>query len=51
MPLTKSREKLALIRIEQCTLNKFFLSLPEPKNHSLLGELERREALSFGKRL
>ncbi len=46
MSVTKSREKLAPIRIEQCTLNKFFPNLPEPEDHSLLAELERREALS-----
>ena len=50
MSVTKSRENLAPIRIEQCTLNKFFPNLPEPKNHSLLAELERRKALSIGKR-
>ena len=49
MQLTKSKEKLAPIRIEQCTLNKFFPNLPEPKNHSLLAELERRETLFIGK--
>ena len=49
MSLTKSREKLAPIRIEQCTLNKFFPNLPEPKDYSLLAELERRKALSTDK--
>ena len=48
MLVTKLREKLAPIKIEQPTLNKFFPNLPKPKNHSLLAELERREALSNG---
>ena len=45
MQLNKIREKLAPIKIEQCTLNKFFPNLPELEDHSLLAELKRREAL------
>ena len=44
MLVTKLREKLAPIKIEQPTLSKFFPNLPKLKNHSLLAELERREA-------
>ena len=47
MLVTKSRENFTPIRIEQCTLNKFFPNLPKPKNHSLLAELERRETLTI----
>ena len=50
MSVTKLRENLAPIKIEQPTLNKFFPNLPEPKDHSLLAELERREALSNSNR-
>lgn len=49
MLVTKSRENLAPIRIEQCTLNKFFPNLPESKNHSLIAELERGKTLFAGK--
>ena len=31
MRLSKIREKIAPIKIEQCTLNKFFPNLPEPE--------------------
>lgn len=46
MPITNLREVLTPIKIEQCTLNKFFSNLPKPKNHSLLAELEKSEVLS-----
>ena len=46
MPINKTRESSAPIKIEQCTLNKFFPNLPEPKSHSLVTELERRNGLS-----
>jgi len=49
MLISKIREKLAPIKIEQYTLNKFFPNLPEPKNHSLLAEVKRRKALSIDK--
>jgi len=48
MSVTKLREKLAPIKIEQTTLNKFFPNLPKPENHSLMAELERRKALLNG---
>ena len=48
MPITKLKEKIAPIRIEQCTLNKFFPNTPKFKDHSLLAEIERKEALSEG---
>ena len=47
MLVTKSRENLAPIKIEQCTLNKFFPNLPDPENHSLLAEIEGKETLSI----
>ena len=47
MPVTKSRENLAPIKIEQCTLNKFFPNLPKLKDYSLLGELEAEKTQSF----
>jgi len=50
MQLSKIREKLAPIKIKQCTLNKFFPNLPEPEDHSLLAELKKREALFSSKR-
>jgi hypothetical protein len=46
MRLTKIRENFAPIKIEQCTLNKFFPNLPKPKDHSLITEIGRKEALS-----
>lgn len=45
MPINKIRECTALIKIEQPTLNKFFPNLPEPKNHSLVTELQRKNRL------
>lgn len=48
MRLIKSRKNCAPIKIEQPTLNKFFPNLPKPKDHSLLTELERIDALSEG---
>jgi hypothetical protein len=46
MLVTKIRENYAPIKIEQCTLNKFFPNLPKPLNHSLVAELEKNERLS-----
>ena len=48
MLLYKIRESSAPIKIEQPTLNKFFPNLPEPKNHSLVTELEKRNGLTNG---
>ena len=48
MPINKIRDSLAPIKIEQPTLNKFFPNLPEPKNHSLVTELEKRNGLTNG---
>ena len=36
----------APIKIEQCTLNKFFPELSEPKNHSLVKKLKQVNSLS-----
>jgi len=46
MRLTKLNEKIAPIKIEQSTLNKFFPDLPKPKNHSLITKLQERDVLS-----
>ena len=48
MLLSKLREKLTPIKIEQTTLNKFFPELPEPTDDSLPSEIESRMALSKG---
>jgi len=46
MLIDKLNEKLAPIKIEQSTLNKFFPDLPELKNHSLMTKLKERDVLS-----
>ena len=48
MLLSKLRENLTPIKIEQTTLNKFFPELPEPTDDSLPSEIESRLALSNG---
>ena len=50
MPITKLREKIAPIKIEQSNLNKFFPFLSEPTDDYLPTEIERRMALSKGDR-
>ena len=46
MRLSKLREKLTPIKIEQTTLYKFCSDLPEPKTRDLLVQLSKREAIS-----
>jgi len=46
MSISKSRENLAPIKIEQTTLYKFCSNLPEPKTRDLLVQLSKKEAIS-----
>lgn len=46
MLLTKRMGRNAPIKIEQCTLNKFFPELPKPKECSLVKKLEQINSLS-----
>jgi hypothetical protein len=46
MPITKLREIIAPIQIEQFNLNKFFHHLPKLENYSLPAESERNKAVS-----
>ena len=48
MPINKSSEKFAPIKIEQSTLNKFFPNLPEPRAHSLIKRLKKIDTLTSG---
>ena len=50
MPIPKINKCLTPIKIEQSTLNKFFPSLPKPKNHSLMERLKERSAFFQDKR-
>ena len=49
MQVNKTREKIAPIKIEQCTLNKFFPNLCESTEHGLLAQLKERKAISCDK--
>ena len=46
MPITKRMGRNAPIKIEQCTLNKFFPGLPRPKDHGLITRLKQINSLS-----
>ncbi|MCP6719045.1 MAG: hypothetical protein KJI71_02290, partial [Patescibacteria group bacterium] len=46
MPITKKIGRNTPIKIEQCTLNKFFPELPKPKEHSLIKRLKQINSLS-----
>jgi hypothetical protein len=46
MLITKKMGRNAPIKIEQCTLNKFFPELPKPKEHSLVKKLDQINNLS-----
>ncbi len=46
MRLTKLIGRNAPIKIEQCTLNKFFPEIPKPKEHGLIKKLKRINGLS-----
>ena len=46
MLIKKKMGRNAPIKIEQCTLNKFFPELSEPKNHSLVKKLKQVNSLS-----
>jgi len=46
MPITKLIGRNAPIKIEQCTLNKFFPNLPKPQEHSLAKRLKQINRLS-----
>lgn len=50
MPVPKINKYLAPIKIEQSTLNKFFPSLSNLKNHSLVEKLKERSAFFQDKR-
>jgi len=49
MPITKIIGRNTPIKIEQCTLNKFFPELPKPKEHSLVKTLDQINSLSANK--
>jgi hypothetical protein len=44
MPITKLKRKIAPIKIEQSTLNKFFPNLPKPTEDSLPAQIDKRMA-------
>ncbi|KKK43525.1 MAG: hypothetical protein Lokiarch_26300, partial [Candidatus Lokiarchaeum sp. GC14_75] len=46
MQVMKIREKFAPIKIEQCTLNKFFPEIPNPKEHGLIKKLKQINGFS-----
>ncbi len=46
MQVTKNMGRNTPIKIEQCTLNKFFPELPKPKDHSLIKRLKQINSLS-----
>ena len=46
MPITKVIGRNAPIKIEQCTLNKFFPEIPKPKEHGLIKKLKQINGLS-----
>ena len=49
MQVTKKMGRKAPIKIEQCTLNKFFPELPKPKEHCLVRRLDQINSLSDNK--
>ena len=46
MRITKKMGRNAPIKIEQCTLNKYFPKLPKPKEHGLIKRLKQINSLS-----
>jgi len=46
MLITKVIGRNAPIKIEQCTLNKFFPEIPKPKEHGLIKRLKQINGLS-----
>jgi len=49
MRVTKKMGRTAPIKIEQCTLNKFFPKLPNSKEHSLIKKLDQINSISVNK--